>query len=207
MVLKIDPTLVQLKEKGGRVTQQRGAVINAMRDLSVPSTVEDIFQAAIRRRAVDLVTTYRILEQLEKRGLVARNFGKTGTQLFTLRTDRPRYFAFERATNKAFEIDAEIAAATERSTRKIEESLAKRGYTELTSVVQFFLDLGSAVVPKVKPLPAPTPVPLARPKYASLRSIVDALKADFPESDPKSVVHHPAFEALEKLARRNQKRG
>ena len=203
MVLNMDPALVQLKEKGGRVTEQRGAVAQAMRELSIPATVEEIFRVAVRHRTMDLVTTYRILDQLEKCGLVTRIFGRSGTQLFTLRTDRPRYFAIDRDTNEPIEIDSNTAAAIERSTQRIEASLAKLGYTELSSVVQFFVDRRPPLTPDAKPKLAPKPPPV-RP-FASLKAIVAALKADFPDSDPKSVVHHPAFIELEKRARRGRK--
>ena len=200
MTPQVDPALLELRKTGARITGQRGAVIKAMRELSVPSSVEAIFEATRRHRPLDLVTTYRILGHLERRRLVSRMFAPNGTRLFSLQGN-PRYFAFHRETGELIELDADTARAVEKSARKIERALARLGYTELSHVIQFFVDHKA---PRVMPAKLPTP---QLPQFSSLKTICEAIRDGFPPSNPDSVVHHPAFAALEKRASGRRKRG
>jgi len=192
-----DDALALLKSAGDRATTQRKAVIGALREAGIPVSVEMVFKHVNEKfRKIDLVTVYRILDRLEEVGAAVRTFGPDGIAMFYLRGDRRRYFAVSRSDGAAIEIDRDCAAMLERSALEMEALLAKKGYRELSHVVQFYVDSNPAV-DATTGSQVPTP---AEKRFDTLRSIAEALREDLP-----SIASHPAFIALQRRAGRAKK--
>ena len=85
----IDRTLQAIREQGGRVTDQRRAILGVLFDESDHVTAEELagkVQAALPE--VHITTVYRFLDALEQMGLVAHVHLGHGPAAFHLTTHR-----------------------------------------------------------------------------------------------------------------------
>lgn len=126
----------KLKAAGLRHTQPRLAIYRTLSEFNEPVTIEQIFHS-IKNKSCDLVTVYRSLALFEELGLVQRSFSKNGTGLYELkRSGDPLYFVTNKNTGHREALSAELTAELRNVFAKIEQSLADRGYRELTHRVE-----------------------------------------------------------------------
>lgn len=93
----IDELSAALRARGQRVTPQRRAIAEVVRDLDGHATAEDIFGLADARiPGISLPTVYATLELLESMGIVRRLATEGGTAVFDGRTDEHHHLICRR---------------------------------------------------------------------------------------------------------------
>ena len=121
----------RIHEAGLRVTQPRLALIASLHRHEGPASIERIHQD-VGAGVCDLVTVYRSLAAFEEIGLVRRSYLHNGTCLYEL----------TRGDQRTSHIVCKACGATERvdsvPVEGVELQLAKRGYTQVSHVVEFF---------------------------------------------------------------------
>ncbi len=104
-----DPDLTaQLRRRGLRLTPQRVAVLEAVRDLG-HATPDDV-AARVQDDGVNVSTVYRTLELLEELGLVAHTHLGHGAPTYHAAEDTDHLHLVCRDCGKVAEADVELAA-------------------------------------------------------------------------------------------------
>jgi Fur family ferric uptake transcriptional regulator len=134
----IDVACSRLKAAGLRITQPRVAILEALIKRAQPASIEQI-HGDLANSACDLVTVYRCLAAFQEVGLVRLCYFHNGTSLYQIKLDTENpYHVVSKETNEVEELDAENAAELRTVIGRIQESLAARGYSEVSHLVQFF---------------------------------------------------------------------
>lgn len=114
-----------------RLTPQRQAVLNTLRETVEWCTAIDLFQ---RLRgsgsAVGLATVYRTLATLVRAGLAHTIRDETGTQLFHAGPADPRHHLICRVCGRAIRVD------TEQVVRWAAETAARHGFSESEPLIR-----------------------------------------------------------------------
>jgi Fur family ferric uptake transcriptional regulator len=132
------PAITRLKEAGHRITKPRRALIEVMRKLKGPAAPEEICEKLkARGESIDLVTVYRNMEALERLGLVRRVFLTTGKAFFCYTEALSEYFVVRKDAAEFEALDFELCAEIEEAAKKIEATLKRAGFTEVSHTVQF----------------------------------------------------------------------
>lgn len=128
----------RLRASGLRITQPRLAILAALIKMEEPASVEAI-HASLTRFHCDLVTVYRTLSTLEEIGLVRRCFFLNGTCLYRPTfLGKPIYHVVCRDDNSVSELDPEMNTDLSAAIAQVEQVLRKRGYTEVSHMLEFF---------------------------------------------------------------------
>lgn len=121
-----------------RITQPRIAILNSLIARGQPTSIEQI-HCDLANGSCDLVTVYRCLGAFEQIGLVRRSFYHNGTSLYTINLGTPnQYHIFCKETDLVENLDESTTVELRRCVETIEENLIKRGYKNVTHVVEFF---------------------------------------------------------------------
>jgi Fur family ferric uptake transcriptional regulator len=129
--------IARLKSAGLRHTQPRLAIFRALQSFNEPTSIDKIYRS-IQNRSCDLVTVYRSLSLFEEMGLVQRSFSENGTGLYELKHEgAPRYYVSCRNTGTREALDADSANLVSEMLKKVEASLAQRGYRDIQCRIDF----------------------------------------------------------------------
>jgi len=114
-----------------RVTRRRVAIIESLLSAKGPVSIDRIHQA-VGISSCDLVTVYRCLSAFERLGIVRRSYLHHGTCLYELILSGTQHY----------HIVCKACGSTSRvecyPMQSVEQVLQKRGYTEISHIVEFF---------------------------------------------------------------------
>lgn len=129
--LSIGQACERLKAAGLRITQPRITILESLIRRKGPASIEQI-HGDLAGDMCDLVTVYRCLAVLEELGLVRRCFFHNGTSLYEINLGGARHhYIICKSCGKVDNIDLDLVEGAERM-------LHEHGYTNVTSMVEFF---------------------------------------------------------------------
>lgn len=117
----LESALLVLREDGGRVSTSRRALLKVLFDADAPLSVDTIAAAAVP--PLDVPSTYRTLERLEKVGLVRHVHLGHGPGLYEIVTASEREYAWCESCGKAASLDP---ARLDEARALIEKSIGYR---------------------------------------------------------------------------------
>lgn len=121
----------RIRAAGMRVTKPRIALIETLRQLDGPASIERIHQQ-VGIKSCDLVTIYRCLAAFEELGLVHRSYLHNGTCLYEQTFGNARhYHIICKSCGKTDTVDYALPDGMDRK-------LQDKGYAQLSHVVEFF---------------------------------------------------------------------
>jgi len=138
----IEQACACLKNAGLRITQPRISILTSLINRSVPARIEQI-HGDLPPDTCDLVTVYRCLATFQKIGLVRLSYFHNGASAYqiTLNTDEAApYHVISKEDNEVQELDAESAAELRAVISKIEERLRANGKSNVSHIVEFFVE-------------------------------------------------------------------
>lgn len=122
-----------IRAAGMRVTAPRTAMLRALAKARAPLAVEEVRRAA--GKDADLVTAYRTMESMEKIGVVRRHLLESGKNLYEIadpaRPEAHHHHVVCRVCGRMEPLEGCQAAV-------FEKTAAKRGFTELTHVLEVY---------------------------------------------------------------------
>lgn len=140
----LDLACARLKSAGLRITQPRIAILDALIKRSLPASIEQI-HGDLADSACDLVTVYRCLAAFEQLGLVRRCYFHNGTSLYQISLgNEPVYHVVNKGDNSVEALDAETSAELRAALAKVEDVLKRRGYSDVSHMVEFFGTTGKS---------------------------------------------------------------
>jgi Fur family ferric uptake transcriptional regulator len=108
--------IIELKERGLRVTPQRAIILEAIEELSGHITAEDIFAVVQRTSSyISLATVYRTLDLLKELGLITEADMGTGTAHYAPISHGPHHHAVCRKCNRSFELSPDLFEPIEKA--------------------------------------------------------------------------------------------
>ena len=138
----IEQACACLKAAGLRITQPRISIITSLINRSVPARIEEI-HADLPPDTCDLVTVYRCLSTFQKIGLVRLSYFHNGASAYQILLDTggvAPYHIISRDDDEVQELDAESAAELRAVIGKIEDRLRAGGKSNVTHIVEFFVE-------------------------------------------------------------------
>jgi Fur family ferric uptake transcriptional regulator len=132
----------RLRARGLRVTRPRVAMINALAVSAHPLSAEQL-RGEVEGEC-DLVTVYRSLASLELVGIVQKNYGFSGTAIYTLNVPEHSYPVLPREGLGGSTLPLPAAAAVRECLNMATDHLRAMGYGNVRAVVQFFADFPKA---------------------------------------------------------------
>ena len=148
----IEQACACLKAAGLRITQPRISILTSLINRSVPARIEEI-HADLPPDTCDLVTVYRCLATFQKIGLVRLSYfynGASAYQILLGSDGVAPYHIISKEDNDVQELDAESAAELRAVIAKIEDRLRASGKSNVSHIVEFFVENES---PRARTLP------------------------------------------------------
>ena len=139
----IEQACACLKTAGLRITQPRISILTSLINRSVPARIEQI-HADLPPDTCDLVTVYRCLATFQKIGLVRLSYFHNGASAYQIVLDNngntAPYHIISKEDNEIQELDPESAAELRAVIMKIEDRLRANGSTNVSHIVEFFVE-------------------------------------------------------------------
>ena len=123
----------ELKKSGGRITQQRLSIINAILNFNSPFCAEDLFHK-IEDKGVDLTTVYRFLNSLLDLNILKHIDFQDGVQRFEYVSNNSSHHHHHIICKKCRNIEPIDICISNQEIKKI----LKLGYKNITHNLEFF---------------------------------------------------------------------
>lgn len=130
--------IARLRAASMRVTQPRIAMLTALIRSDAPKSIEAIH--AELDHTCDLVTAYRSLATMCEIGLLRRTFDFHGTTHYQLALTPERYDVYRISEHRFEPIPGLPTPEMQLAVQGVEATLRRRGYREVSHVIQFFAD-------------------------------------------------------------------
>lgn len=127
----------RLKRLGVRMTKPRQAILEALFAEREPIAIDTLHKQRGLSR-FDLVSLYRGLTLFADLGLVRRTLSFSGTSLYELNLGDTRFRVTCKHSHKRELLSVEVSAELARAIDKARHELETKGYSGITSQVEFF---------------------------------------------------------------------